>query len=168
MPLLRRRRPALDTTDYEVRTDYCPDCDGHFARVIGHVHEPDNGATLASYHAVCHGHPDHEVAVDFILGSWGDGADYSDHETFSCIWRPAPQGVRVVDPFVTVSFPEGKDVPAMYGRPLSREEALASPRITTLWAITDAMAMTVDPITEQVAPWGGLRRRRAGRDRGRQ
>jgi hypothetical protein len=163
VPLLRRRQPALETDDYEVETKYCSDCDSHYARVLGYVHEPNDGPTLATYYAVCHGHPEHEVALDFILGSWGDDADYSDHETFSCIWRPWPEGVMAVDAFVTVCFPDGEDIPAEFGRPMSREDALQSPRIQTIWAITDALATTVDPITEQVMARGGRKRRRWGR-----
>jgi hypothetical protein len=71
--------------------------------------------------------------------------------------------VLAVDAFVTVSFPDGGQIPSMYGRPMSREEALQSPRIDTVWAITDALATTVEPITEQVMTRGRRRRRRAGR-----
>jgi hypothetical protein len=163
VPLLRRRQPSLDTQDYTVETQYCEDCDSHFARVTGYVHEPNDGPTVATYYAVCHGHPHHEVALDVILGSWGDDADFSDHETFSCIWRPRPQGVMAVDAFVTLSFPDGEDVPATLGRPMSRQDALQSPRIKTVWAITDALATTVDPITEQVMPRRFGRRRQPGR-----
>ena len=37
------------------------------------------------------------------------------------------------------------------GRPLTREEALRSPRNETVWAIVDALSVSVDPIAEQVA-----------------
>jgi len=62
-----------------------------------------------------------------------------------------------------VCFPEGKDIPAEFGRPMSREDALQSPRIKTVWAITDALATTVDPIREQVMARGGRKRRSEGR-----
>jgi hypothetical protein len=44
VPLLRRRPPPLETQDYEVQTQYCADCDRHYARVLGYVHEPNGGA----------------------------------------------------------------------------------------------------------------------------
>ncbi len=148
MPLLRRRKqPPLDTQDYTVETQHCEDCDSHFVRVTGYVHERD-GATLAAYYAVCHGHPEHEVALDLILGTWGDDGASGDHETFSCLLRSS--GVMAVDPFVTLSFNRGEEIPALLGHPMSREDALRSPRINTVWAIVDTLAQTVGPITEQI------------------
>ena len=149
MPLLRRRRPKLDTSDHTVETKYCPECETHYVRVTGFVHEPDDGPTVASYYAVCHGHPEHEVALDLTLGTWGTD-DVSDHETYSCLLRA--QGAMAVDPFVTLSYPSEEDVPEWLGRRMSREEALASPRIRTVWALVDALSLSVAPITEQVSP----------------
>jgi hypothetical protein len=159
VPLFRGRRPALDTTDHTIETRFCDDCATHYVRVTGFVHEPDGGPTLASYYAVCHGHPEHEVALDLVLGTWGSD-DESDHETYSCILRSA--GAMAVDPYVTVSFPSEDDVPAWMGRPMSRDEALGSPRIATVWSIIDALAEGVAPITEQVSPRPRLRRLRGG------
>lgn len=159
MPDLRRDQPALDTTDHTVETQHCAECDTHFMRVTGYVHAPDGGPTLASYYAVCHGHPEHEIALDLTLGTWGDDAP-DDYETFSCLIRPAPQGVRAVNPFVTLSFGEEEEIPAPLGRPMSREDALASPRITTVWAIVDALIEAVDPIAEQINAEGGNARDR--------
>ena len=156
MPLLRRRRPPLDTTDHTVETTYCPDCETHYARVTGFVHEQDGGATLASYYAVCHGHPEHEVALDLTIGTWGTD-DVSDHETYSCLLRA--EGAMAVDPFVTLSFPSEQDVPTWLGRPMSRQDALGSPRIGTVWAVVDALSLSVPPITEQVHPRPRFRRR---------
>jgi hypothetical protein len=56
------------------------------------------------------------------------------------------------DPYLTVSFADPEDVPLWMGAPMSRADALASPRISTVWAITDALGLTVDPIAEQVHP----------------
>ena len=67
MNLLPGDGPRLDPTDYEVETQHCADCDRHYARVTGYVHEADDGPTLAAYYAVCHGHPEREVALDLIL-----------------------------------------------------------------------------------------------------
>ena len=80
MSLLRRGAPRLDTSDYQVETKYCADCDGHYARVTGYVHMPDDGSTVAAYYAVCHGHPEHHAALDLVLGTWGADA-VDDHET---------------------------------------------------------------------------------------
>ena len=62
-----------------------------------------------------------------------------------------------VDPFVRLSFDDPADIPAWMGRPMTREDALRSPRIETVWAILDALSVSVDPIAEQVT--GGLLRR---------
>jgi hypothetical protein len=161
VPLLRGRKPALDTQEYKVETKYCDDCERHYARVTGFVHAPDGGHTLAAYYAVCHGHPEHEVALDLVLGTWGDD-DPGDHETFSCLLRPyrsrlKPYGVMALDPFLTLHYGIEDQIPAWMGRQMSREDALQSPRIKTVWAIVDALAATVDPITEQVRTYRGPR-----------
>ena len=146
----------MDVTKYTVETKFCTDCETHYARVTSFVHDPDSGATLAAYDAVCHGHPEHEVALDLVLGTWGTD-DESDHETYSCLLRSS--SAMAVDPYVTVAFPHGKEAPTWMGRAMSRGEALASPRIPTVWSIADALAVGVEPIREQVRPRPRFRRR---------
>lgn len=146
MGWLRRRRDgsALDVRDYTVETKFCEDCRQHYARVTGYVSKGD--ATLAAYYAVCHGHPDHEVALDVILGTWGV-EDATDHETFSCLIRP--QGAMAVDPFVTLSHDPAGELPRMLGRPVRRWEALQHPRSADVWTIVDELVVHVPPVTEQ-------------------
>ena len=69
-------------------------------------------------------------------------------------------GTMAADPYLTVSFADPEDVPPWMGAPMSRADALASPRISTVWAITDASGLTVDPIAEQVHPTRRRGRRR--------
>jgi hypothetical protein len=143
----RREEASLDVQDYSVETLFCDDCQEHYARVTGYVSEGD--ASLAAYYAVCHGHPHHEVAVDLVLGTWGENAP-DDHETFSCFIRP--EGVMAVDPFVTLSLDPMNmpaDRAALFGRPVPRAEALQHVRIADVWRITDALVMGVAPVAEQ-------------------
>lgn len=136
----------LDVSDYSVEAILCPDCQQHYARVTGYVSQGER--PLAAYYAVCHGHPDHEVALDMIFGTWGAGGNMTDHETFSC--RVRPDGAMVVDPFVTVSLdPTAQDLPAIFGRTVPRDEALRHPRLRTVWQVMDALVVGVDPIAEQ-------------------
>lgn len=66
--LKRRREPGpLDVSDYSVKTLYCEDCQQYYARVTGYVSQSES--PVAAYYAVCHGHPEHEVALDLILGT---------------------------------------------------------------------------------------------------
>jgi hypothetical protein len=139
------RDVALDVSDYTVATVLCPDCQQHYARVTGYVSQGD--ISLAAYYAVCHGHPNHEVSLDMMFGTWGTG-DMSDHETFSC--RVRPDGAVVVDPFVTVSLdPRAEDLPAIFGRTVPRDEALAHPMLRRVWTVVDALVLGVPPIAEQ-------------------
>lgn len=146
MGWLGRRREAglLDVRDYSVETLYCEDCQQHYARVTGYVSQSESA--LAAYYAVCHGHPDHEVAIDLILGTWGTDIP-EDHETFSCLIRP--EGAMAVDPFVTLSLDPAGELPAMIGRPVPRAEALEHPRISEVWAVVDALVQDVAPVAEQ-------------------
>ena len=136
----------LDVSDYSVKTILCPACQQHYARVTGYVSQGQE--SLAAYYAVCHGHPDHEVALDLMLGTWGSVGDMADHETFSC--RVRPDGAMVVDPFITVSLdPTADDLPAIFGRTVPRDEALGHPLLPTVWQVVDALVVGVDPIAEQ-------------------
>ncbi len=135
---------SFDVRDYSVETLFCEDCEQHYARVTGYVSHSES--TLAAYYAVCHGHPEHEVALDLILGTWGSETP-DDHETFSCLIRPG--GAMAVDPFVTLSFGPADELPALLGRPVPREEALQHPRISKVWAVVDALVQDVPPVAEQ-------------------
>jgi hypothetical protein len=113
--------------------------------VTGYVSR--GNASLAAYYAVCHGHPDHEVSMDLMFGTWGSG-DMSDHETFSC--RIRPEGVMVVDPFVTLSLDsKADDLSAIFGRTIPRDEALLHPMLGQVWQVVDALVLGVAPIAEQ-------------------
>jgi hypothetical protein len=141
---MRPHAGPLDAGDFQVETKHCEDCRTHYARVTGYVHQDD--ITLVSYYAVCHGHPDHEVSLDVTFGSWGSGY-FADHQTFSCRIRPG--GAMVVDPFVTLSFEPGQDIPEILGRPVPRDEALDHELLASLWRIVDALVVDVAPIAEQ-------------------
>lgn len=140
----RREGSSLDVSDYTVETKFCEECQQHYVRVTGYVSRDETA--LAAYYAVCHGHPDHEVALDVILGTWGV-EEAADHETFSCLIRP--EGAMAVDPFVTLSLDPAGDLPGMLGRPVRRSDALQHPRIGDVWAIVDALVVHVPPVAEQ-------------------
>lgn len=146
--ILRRRRHenrrSLDASDYTVETPYCSECGTYYARATGFVNRGD--VPVAAFYAVCHGHPDHEVAIDVILGTWGKD-EHGDHETFSCVLRR--DGAMAVDPFVTLSFGPGDELPPVLGRAVPRAEALDSERLPLLWEVVDALVLDVEPVAEQ-------------------
>jgi hypothetical protein len=120
---------SLVVGDRTVMAVQCPLCGRSYSYVKGFVWRDTE--PWAVYFAACHGHPKHEASIDVILGTWGEDID-DDHITFSC--QAAPDGARAVDAPVAA---DGKN--SIFGRMLSREDALAHDRVADFWAIVDAL-----------------------------
>ncbi|GIH10990.1 hypothetical protein Rhe02_90570 [Rhizocola hellebori] len=107
-----------------------------------------NGQPYAVYFAACYDHRGEvrETWVDVVFGTWGDGADYGDHVTFGCRFGPVSNSdlpaATAVDAAAVAS-----DGP-LYGHKLSREEALAHPRIADFWQVFDFVLET-DPLVHE-------------------
>ena len=134
----RVARALLTIGDRTVEESACQSCRRSYDFVKGFVWRGDE--PWAVYFAACHGHPQHEAWIDVVLGSYG-ADDYSDHVTFACrVWA---EGAAAVDAPVAAS---GKA--PMFGRLLSRDEALKHDRLTDLWQIIDALSEQ-DPSVRQ-------------------
>jgi hypothetical protein len=111
----------------------CPDCGRPFRRIMRYLR--DDGDAYAASFASLYTHGDVKDAyLDVVLGTWGEN-DPSDHVTFGCrVGRiegqsgPAASLVPAAEPF--------GDHPLL-GHRLSREEALAHPRLAEFWGIVD-------------------------------
>lgn len=128
----------LRISERTVQRSACPTC-GHAAdHVTGFLHVGD--VALGAYFAACHRHPDREVQMDVVLGTWGTD-DATDHVTFSCRLRRT--GAMLVD--ATIVTTSHKPI---LGAQLTRDEALAHPRIDDFWDVVDHVS-TADPTVGQ-------------------
>src|SRR5437763_5202650 len=129
---------AFAIEDRTVRLRECPDCTRPYEHITGFV--VNDGVAHSIYYAACHGHPEHEVWLDMVLGTWGkDNGD--DHVTFSCQVRR--EGAAAVDSTVAVAGESD-----LFGRKLTRAEALAHPWIADVWAVVDALLELDETIGE--------------------
>ena len=123
----------------QVREATCAQCGTAYAQSVGFVLA--DGGTHAVYYAGLHHHDGlHDAWLDVILGSWPEreGEPYPpDHVTFSC--RVGP-GSAAPDPYATlVQAPvqvQGENA-GLFGRMLSRDEALGDPRLDEFWRVVD-------------------------------
>ena len=120
----------LRITERTVRRSDCPECGSTFDHVTGFLHL--DADPYATYFAACHRHPEPEVQIDVVLGTWGTG-DAADHVTFSCRLRRA--GAMLVDATVATD----SDDPIL-GIRLTRAAALVHPRLSHLWDVIDHLS----------------------------
>lgn len=121
----------------------CADCGAHYTLVKGFVYE--DHAAHAIYFAACHNHDEvHEAWIDVILGSFGEG-DPTDHVTFGCRVGPIPGQLEPQASLVPAGRPYNDPI---LGQKLTREEALAHPRLDDYWAVVD-FVLTEDPIVHE-------------------
>ena len=110
----------------------CNTCDRLFQRVTGFIHE--DGGAYAVYYASCYHHGGHEAWIDVIFSrTWEDGVD--DHETFGC--RVGPVAGQNDPACSLVTGGSAFRDSALFGRKLTREQALAHPRLPDFWAVVD-------------------------------
>jgi hypothetical protein len=95
-----------------------------------------DGKPYAVYFASCYDHGgERESYIDVVFGTWGQGADYTDHITFGCRVGPVANSPMPAATAVNAAAvaPDGP----LFGVELSREQALAHPRIADFWQMVD-------------------------------
>ena len=125
---------AMDLGERQARHYECQCCDAPIDRVWNFVHQDD--VAYAVYYANCYHHRDqpHEVWIDVILGSWGEGY-FDDHVTFGCRVGPV---VNSPQPAATlVEACADGSASTIHGMVLSREAGLAHPRLKEFWDVVD-------------------------------
>jgi hypothetical protein len=123
----------------------CQRCGPAFRLVAGYVNDDDGAYAL--YWAACHMHPEHRVFFDVLIGTWwNDGAD--DRVTFSCEIHQDSSMVQDA-PLAT----PGDD--AMFGRKLTRHQALAHPWIPIFWSVVDLAQLEDEAVREAISAPSG-------------
>lgn len=118
----------------------CDHCSQPFQRVHGYVYR--NGDAHAVYIASCYHHDGHEVFVDAVFSpTWKDEAD--DHITFGCRVGPVA-GQPDPGASLTSAATAFSDRP-LFGRKLTREDALDHPLLGDFWALVDHV-LVHDPV----------------------
>lgn len=133
----------------------CGDCGRSFPHITGWVQTDDR--TIGAYFASCHRHQGWAVAIDGVLGLWGEGAEDKDRVTFACEFRPS--GAMALDAPQTLNAS-----PEIAGRMLTRDEALQHPLISEFWEFVDTIAISDPDVVRTLRPrprlFGRLRRKR--------
>lgn len=118
--------------DAEVVEHACTTCGEPFQRVTGFIH--NDGDAYAVYYASCYHHVGHEAYIDIIFSkTWDDGVD--DRETFGC--RVGPVAGQSDPACSLVTGGSAFRDSALFGRKLTRDQALAHPRLSDFWAVVD-------------------------------
>jgi hypothetical protein len=130
--------------DRNARDEACAQCHRPYRRLTLFVHR--NGAAHAICHVALHRHDGtREAWFDCILGSWIEG-DPSDHVSFGCrvgeIARQSEPAASLVEAAVPFSDQ------SLWGRKLSRDEALAHPWLPDFWEVVDFVLLN-DPDVRQ-------------------
>lgn len=121
----------------------CPDCGEQAQRVWGFILDDDNA--YAVFFASLYHHDGHEVWIDVILSpTWADGVD--DHETFGCRVGPI-EGQDDPAASLVTGGAEAPDT-QLFGRKLTREDALEHPRLDDFWAVVDHL-LEHDPVVRE-------------------
>ncbi len=129
----------------------CPECGEPFQRVTGYIHRDSDA--YAVYYASCYHHNGHEAWIDVIFSeTWEVHVD--DHETFGCRVGPI-EGQR--DPAASLVTGGGafRDS-ALFGHKLTRDEALAHPRLAEFWAVVDHILTNDQVVRDHVYGPGAM------------
>lgn len=126
--------------DRKVTEFACPECGVPIQRVTGFIAR--DGDAFAVFYASCYHHNGHEAWIDVIFSpTWAEGAD--DRETFGC--RVGPIDGR---PDPAASLVQGGAAfrdSAIFGRKLTRDEALQNARLPEFWDVVDHILVN-DPL----------------------
>ena len=126
--------------DRKVSEFECPDCGGSVQRVTGFVLRDQDA--YAVYYASCYHHDGHEAWFDVIFSStWAEGVD--DRETFGCRVGPI-EGQTTPGASLTTGGSAFRDA-EIFGRKLTREDAISHPRLPEFWEVVDHILVT-DPL----------------------
>lgn len=125
-------QPRLDV--YERETTSCPDCGGQRVTCSGDV--IGDGSMLGVFWAFLYDHPGNpEVFIDVTLGTWEPEGYSADHVTFGSRTGAVEEHPHFASSLVTGAELAGDD--PMFGMKLTREEALAHPRLEEFWRVND-------------------------------
>jgi hypothetical protein len=137
--------PVALTIDLDMRQERefeCPCCKAQVQRTWNYVSRDDE--PHAVYFANCYHHRDkpHEVWIDVILGTWGEG-EFDDHVTFGCRVGPVLDSPEPAATLVQACLDgSGGPVNAFL---LSREDGLAHPWLPDFWTVVD-FVLVEDPL----------------------
>ena len=124
-----------DIEVWKRQTTRCSDCGGR--RVVYTGEALADGGTLAVFWAFLYDHPGNpEVLIDATFGTWGIEGYTADHETFGARTGAVDGGTDVASTLVTGA--ELADDDPRYGVKLTRELALAHPRLNQFWLVLTA------------------------------
>lgn len=110
----------------------CPDCGRDFTLVKSSILK--NGYGYGVVFAALHDHDVREAWIDVVLGTFGE-ADYSDHVTFGCRVGPVDGQDEPAASLVGGAGPYGES--PMFGRKLTRDEALVHSWLPAFWEVVD-------------------------------
>ncbi|WP_237700651.1 hypothetical protein [Janibacter sp. HTCC2649] len=90
-----------------------------------------------------HDHDGQEAWIDVVFGTFEDGVD--DHISFGCRVGPVEASPEPAATAVNAAQTYGDS--AFWGQKLTREEALAHPRISEFWSVVDFLLVN-EPLIE--------------------
>lgn len=124
----------------------CAGCGRHYPLVKAFVAKGE--AAYAVAFAALHTHGDERAAwIDVIVGTFGEDRS-DDHLTFGCRVGPVTGQDSPAATLVAAAVPYS-DAP-IWGRKLTREQALAHPRLADFWEIVDFVLMADEVVHSHV------------------
>ena len=144
--LTRRARPrrVSDTglafdEERTVAAKSCTSCGRDYTLVKGFIFRGEDPNSV--FFAALHDHDGHEAWIDVILGTFGSD-DFTDHITFGCRVGAVADQNEPASTLVAAAQPFGQS--SLFGRKLSRDEALEHPWLPLFWEISD-FVLLADP-----------------------
>jgi hypothetical protein len=119
----------------------CSGCGRHYPLVKAFLNK-DGRAHAVAFCALHTHEAVREAWIDVILGTFGDSST-DDHVTFGCRVGPVAAQAEPAATAVDAAQPYG-DKP-IWGRKLSREEALGNARLPAFWEVVDFLLLA-DPV----------------------
>jgi hypothetical protein len=137
----------LETTPAGESGGTC-DCCGNTSKIIwGYVGTPQQ--TLAAYYVHWTvGSPNHYPNFDFVVGSWGEGAEPKQRILVSMLYQPRREGgsFMVVD-----SESRPANDPELCGRAMKRAEVIGTPLANEIFQLVDAVWLQDSRVSEVAA-----------------
>ena len=127
-------------TDEPPRVELCQCCGGTTTWLTRFVYS-DGDAFAVYYAAFSDEHPEREIKIAVGIGEWGDEATPDERRSFALLMRETDTEFAVTVTDAAESPWRGSEI---IGPMLDRKEALAHPRISDVFHITDHM-ITDDP-----------------------
>ena len=130
-------------SERSVETKSCDGCGRGYVLAKGFIYA--DGEPHAAYFAALHDHGVAEAWIDVIVGTFGSG-DFSDHVTFGCRVGAVEGQKEPAATVVPAAAPYGTS--PLFGRKLSRDEALAHTWVQAFWAVVD-FVLVEDPVVRR-------------------